>query len=377
MRELAKLKESSLRGKHVLLRLDLNVPIEEGKVLDRFRIDRALPTISLLRKAGAKTIIISHLGRAGDSLLPVARELNRIVDVGFIPTPITEVHRILHELSDGGVVLLENLRKDAGEEKGSSAFAKILAALGDIYVNDAFAVSHRKHASVYALPKLLPHYAGPLFMEEMNNLKKAFAPKHPFVLILGGAKFETKVPVLKKFLRNAAGGADHIVVVGAIAHAFYRAQGLELGKSRIDKGVSAKSYLNGVRGGRIILSPDALVSSGSALEVKLVGELTKNDAIVDIGPKGIEIVRATLKGAKMVLWNGPAGNCEAGYGEGTMAIARAVAKSKAHSIIGGGDTIAAIGKLGNGNNFDFLSTAGGAMLEYLATGTLPGIEALD
>lgn len=373
MKELVKLSPKRLRGVHVLLRLDLNVPIEVGKVVDRFRIDRVLPTIMFLKKMGAKTIILSHLGRSGESLLPVARELNRVTDVGFNPAPIADVKRTLHELADGGAVLLENLRRDAGEENGSASFAKILAGLGDVYVNDAFAVSHRKHASVYALPKLLPHYAGPLFMEEYRNLKKAFSPQKPLVLILGGAKFETKVPVLKRFIRSA----DYIVVVGAIAHAFYRAQGLELGKSRIDAKISAKAYLKEVRNRRIILSPDALVSNGSAVEKKQVHALEKNDSIVDIGPQGLEELRRALKGAKTILWNGPAGNYEAGYGEGTLAIARAVAKSKAYSIVGGGDTIAAIQKTNLSGKFNFLSTAGGAMLEFLADGTLPGIEALD
>ncbi len=372
MKELVNLSPKKLRGAQVLLRLDLNVPIEDGKVLDRFRIDRALPTIAFLKKMGAKTIILSHLGRKGDSLLPVARELNRVTDVGFNPAPMKEVKRTLHELTDGGTVLLENLRRDAGEEEGSTAFAKILAELGTLYVNDAFAVSHRKHASIYTLPKLLPHYAGPLFMEEYRNLKKAFTPHKPFVLILGGAKFETKVPILKRFVRSA----DYIVVVGAIAHAFYRAQGFELGKSRIDTKVSAKAYLKEVRSGRIILSPDALVSNGSAVEVKRVDMLEKNDFIVDSGPQGLEELRKVLKGTKMILWNGPAGNYEEGYGEGTLAIARAVAKSKAHSIVGGGDTVAAIQKTNLSSKFTFLSTAGGAMLDFLANGTLPGIEAL-
>jgi len=373
MRELAKLKEKSLRGKHVLLRLDLNVPIEEGRVIDRFRLDRALPTIAFLRKAGAKTIILSHLGRAGGSLLPVARELNSVIDAGFIPAPLREVHKTLRELGDGGVVLLENLRRDPGEEKGSAAFAKALAALGNIYVNDAFSVSHRKHASVYALPRLLPHYAGPLFVEEVSNLKKAFSPRHPFVLILGGAKFETKVPVLKRFLKIA----DRIVVVGAIAHAFFRAQGCELGKSRIDKSVSAKPFLRAVKDGRIILPSDALVSNGSAVEGKAVTALAKGDTIVDIGPQGIEELRRALKGAKMILWNGPSGNYESGYGGGTVAIARMIARSSAYSIVGGGDTVTAVQKTGLISKFDFVSTGGGAMLSYLATGTLPGIEALD
>lgn len=372
MRELLKLKPKQLKGKRVLLRLDLNVPIVRGRIADRYRIERALPTIHFLKNAGARTIILSHLGRTGDTLKPVAQELNRSFDVGFIPLPIARVHTALRDMQDGGVVLLENLRREKGEEKGSAQFAKQLAALGDLYVNDAFAVSHRKHASVYQLPKLLPHYAGPLLMEEVRELSRAFKPKRPFVLVLGGAKFETKVPVLKRFIHLA----DRILVVGAIAHAFYRALGYELGKSLIDKNISAKSYLPALKSGKIMVPSEVLVSNGSSMEVKKASELTKGDSIVDIGPAGLEEVRRGLKGARMILWNGPSGNYEAGYGEGTLAIARAIAKTKAHSIVGGGDTLAAIQKLGNGHHFSFISTGGGAMLDFLATTTLPGIGAL-
>lgn len=373
MKELLKLKPKSLKGKRVLLRLDLNVPIAGGRIVDRYRIERALPTIHFLRNAGAKTILLSHLGRAGDSLKPVAQELNKSFDIGFIPAPISKVHTLLRDIQEGGVVLLENLRRDKGEEKGSSSFAKQLAALGDIYVNDAFAVSHRTHASVYQLPKLLPHYAGPLFMEEVQELSRAFKPKHPFILVLGGAKFETKVPVLKRFIHLA----DKIYVVGAIAHTFYSALGYELGKSLIDKKVSAKSYLKALKSGKIIVPSDVLVSNGSSVETKKAHELSKVDSIVDSGPVGLEEIRKGLKGARMVLWNGPSGNYEAGYGEGTHAIARMIAKTKAHSIVGGGDTLAAIQKVNNGHGFTFISTGGGAMLDFLANGgTLPGIEAL-
>ncbi len=373
MKELLKLKPKSLKGRRVLLRLDLNVPIVGGRIIDRYRIERALPTIHFLRNAGAKTILLSHLGRAGDSLKPVAQELNKSFDIGFIPAPIAKVPALLREMQEGGVVLLENLRRDVGEEKGSTQFAKHLAALGDIYVNDAFAVSHRRHASVYQLPKLLPHYAGPLLVKEVCELSRVFKPKHPFVLVLGGAKFETKVPVLQRFIHLA----DKIYVVGAIAHAFYRALGLELGKSLIDKKVSAKSYLKALKSGEIIVPMDVLVSNGSSVEIKKAHELLKVDSIVDSGPMGLEEIRKGLKGARMILWNGPSGNYEAGYGEGTHSIARMIAKTKAHSIVGGGDTLAAIHKINTGHGFTFISTGGGAMLDFLASGgTLPGIEAL-
>ena len=277
-------------------------------------------------------------------------------------------------MKEGGVILLENLRRDKREEKGNYQLAKQLAALGDIYVSDAFAVSHRRHASVYQLPKLLPHYAGPLLVEEVRELSRAFKPKRPFVLVLGGAKFETKVPVLKRFIHLA----DRIFVVGAIAHAFYRALGYELGTSLIDKKVSAKSYLPALKNGKIFIPMEVLVSNGSSVEIKKAHELSKVDSIVDIGPTGLEDIKRGLKGARMVLWNGPAGNYEMGYGEGTRAIARMIAKTKAHTIVGGGDTLVAIQKLHNSHGFTFISTGGGAMLEFLGSGgTLPGIEVLD
>jgi len=372
MKELFKLKARQLKGKRVLLRLDLNVPIIKGRIIDRYRIERALPTIHFLKNAGAKISIISHLGRTGDSLKPVAQELNKLFDVGFIPAPLTKVPALLRDMQEGEAVLLENLRRDSGEEKGSRTFAKQLAILGDIYVNDAFAVSHRTHASICQVPKLLPHYAGPLIVEEVRELSRAFKPKRPFVLVLGGAKFETKVPVLKRFIHLA----DKVYVVGAIAHVFYRGLGYELGKSLIDTKVSAKPYLAALKSGKIVVPMDVLVSNGSSVELKKASELLKGDSIVDSGPLGLEEIRKGLKGAHMVLWNGPSGNYEEGYGEGTCAIARMIAKTKAHSIVGGGDTLAAIQKIGNGNKFSFVSTGGGAMLDFLADGTLPGLTAL-
>lgn len=372
MKSLTSIPKAKLKGARVLLRLDLNVPIKNDKVSDFYRIERALPTLHYLAGTGARTIILSHIGRKGESLKPVAHELARAMDVGFFPAPFSRVGDLLKELPEGGTVLLENLRRDDGEEKGSRTFAKQLASFGDMYVNDAFAVSHRKHASVYALPKLLPHYAGPLLLEEVEELSRVFKPKRPFILVLGGAKFETKVPVLKRFIKTA----DRIYLVGAIAHSLYRASGYELGRSLVDTKISARAYLPELSRGKIIVPRDVLVSNGSAVEVKQVDELAPNDTIVDSGPAGIEELRKGLRGARTILWNGPAGNFEGGYGEGTLAIARAIAKSGAYSIVGGGDTIAAIQKLGTKNKISFISTGGGAMLEFLAQGTLPGIDAL-
>lgn len=373
MKSLASLPAKMLKGKRVLVRLDLSVPIVDGRITDSFRLERALPTIKYLRNAGAKTILLSHLGRSGDSLKPVALEFNKLFDVGFIPAPIERVPGLIRDSKEGSIVLLENLRRHRGEEGSSKQFAKQLASLGDLYVNDAFSVCHRAHASVTLLPKLLPHYAGLELVTEVQELSRAFKPKRPFILVLGGAKFETKVPVLKRFIHLA----DRIYIVGALAHAFYRSYGYELGRSLIDKQVSAKNYMSAVKRGKIILPTDALVSNGSSVDIKKVTELSSVDSIVDSGPVSSAALAQGLKGAKMILWNGPAGNFEHGYAEGTLAIARAIAKSRAHSIVGGGDTLSAISKLKNADKYSFISTGGGALLEFLGKGTLPGIEALD
>lgn len=373
IKELSKLSVKNLKGKRVILRLDLNVPIAGGQVTDDYRIKKVLPTIEFLKKAGAKTIVISHLGRKGESLRPVAEYLNRYFNVGFIPTAPEKAANTVRKIGDGEVIMLDNLRKNAGEEKNSLSFAKNLASLGDIYANDAFSVSHRKHASVHALPGLLPCYVGPLFMEEIKNLSLVFRPKRPFILILGGAKFETKLPVLKRFIKIA----DKIYIVGAIAHSFYRVFGYQLGKSLIDKKISAKPFMGAVKKGKIIIPSDATVVNSSAAEVVAADKITKEEIIVDIGNNGLDDIKRGIKSARMILWNGPAGNFEEGFNKGTLSIARAIVKSKAHSIVGGGDTLAAIAKLSNNSkSFGFISTGGGAMLEFLARGTLPGIEAL-
>lgn len=330
----AKLK---LAGKKVILRADFNVPIKNGKVTDDFRIKKTLPTINFLIKKGAKIIIISHLTDGKNkSLAPVAEYLSKQVK--------------------GDVVLLENIRNYPGEEKNDKNFAKKLAKLGDIYVNDAFSASHRNHASIVGVPKYLPSYAGLLFEEEFKNLSHAFKPNHPFLLILGGVKFGNKLGVLEKFSKRA----DKIFIGGALANSFFWEKKIEIGKSVLDKKVNIKKFL---RNPNIVLP----------IDVK-----KKNGAILDIGPLAIKELELLIKNAKFILWNGPMGNFEMkGFEKGTVAVAKAVAKSKAKSVIGGGDTIAAIDKAKIPlSKFSFISTAGGAMLEFLAKGSLPGIRAL-
>lgn len=319
------------------MRADFNVPIEKGKILDDFDIRKTLPTINLLKKKKAKILIISHLteGKA-KTLRPVAKYLK----IDFAPAVLgRKVEQKITKMKPGDVLMLENLRTDKREKNNDKNFAKQLSQLGDIFVNEAFGVSHRKHASIVGLPKYLPSYMGLLFEEELKNLQHAFKPKHPFFLILGGIKFKTKLGVLQRFIKIA----DKIFIGGALANNFFR----------------FKKYLNNPK---IIL----------AVDVK-----RKNGVILDCGPKTIKMLSKIIRESKFILWNGPLGDYkQKGFEKGTIEIAKAIAKSKAKSIIGGGDTVAAIDKLGILNKFSFVSTAGGAMLEFLAKGTLPGIEAL-
>ncbi|NOY35421.1 MAG: phosphoglycerate kinase [bacterium] len=349
-------KNINVKGKKVLLRVDFNVPIKNGKVADDFRIKRTIPTINLLKKKGARIILISHLtdGRAS-TLRPVAKFLK----IDFIPKTLGgEVEEYVSKMKNGGIVLLENLRSDKREEKNGAAFAKELAKLGDIFVNDAFSASHRKHASIVGVPKHIPAFAGLLFLDELKNLQAAFNPKHPFLLVLGGVKFGVKLGVLKKFVKIA----DKIFVGGALANNFFREQGLDIGKSIFDGKTDIKKYLN---------NPKVTIP----VDIK-----EKGGAILDCGPNTIKMLKEIVNRSKFVLWNGPLGNFEKKeFAKGTEELAKIIAGSPAMSIIGGGDTIAAARKINGGalmKKFSFVSTAGGAMLEFLSQGTLPGIEAL-
>lgn len=354
MTNLPSIKNIKPKGKFVLVRVDFNVPMEKGKVMDDFRIKRTLPTIEFLRRKGAKIILISHLtdGRA-KSLRPVAKYLK----INFISSVLGKnVEQKISKMRDGEVLLLENLRTEKGEEKNDKNFAKKLARIGDIYINDAFSASHREHASIVGLPKYLPSYVGFLFEEEFKNLKAALKPSHPFLFILGGVKFGTKLPVLEKFVKIA----DKIFVGGALANNFFWAEKVDIGGSVLDKNIDIKKFL---RNPKIVLP----------IDVK-----KKNSVILDIGHLAIKELSLLIKKSKFILWNGPLGSFkEKGFGKGTEAAARLISQSGAKSIIGGGDTTSAVKKAGIPlKRFSFVSTAGGAMLEFLAKGTLPGIEAL-
>jgi phosphoglycerate kinase len=364
----------ALLGKHVLLRLDLNVPIENGKVRDGYRIEQSLPTLNFLRESGARTIILSHIGKgkAGDTLLPVSEYLNNKFPVTFLPSLMsTQNKEIIGHMLDGDVIMLENLRHNEGEEKNDPEFVSYLADLGEVYVNDAFSVSHRAHASVVGLASRLPHYAGLLLAEEVRQLARAFEPERPFLFILGGAKISTKIPLLKKFLNSA----DRVFVGGAIANNFFKVAGHEIGKSVFDKDEldGLAEYLTHER---LILPVDVVVKNDAGSQVKSVSAVTADEMIVDVGPETIHRLQSIIGDARTVVWNGPLGYYEAGFTEGTRELLGMIAGSGATSIIGGGDTVALIDEMGAFKKFSFVSTGGGAMLDFLSSETLPGIEAL-
>ncbi|MEK7504776.1 MAG: phosphoglycerate kinase [Patescibacteria group bacterium] len=362
------LTAADLRGKKVLVRVDLNLPLQDGEVSDDFRFQKTLPLLQFLLKQEAKIILLSHLGGAAGSLLPVSRWLQKFLPHVFVES--FDAVAVERGLAEKPVVLLENLRRDRGEENNLSEFAERLAKFGDLYINEAFSVSHRAHASVAALPKLLPHYVGPRFKQEYEQLSKAFTPEHPFIFILGGAKFTTKVPVLKKFMYLA----DQIFIHGALANAFFKELGYQTGTSLVDEQSDlARQFL---KFEKIILPVDVRVRRGTEVSIKKPDELNKEDEIIDVGVDSLEQLGEAVATAKFVLWNGPVGRFEFGFKGGTDAVAKMVAEAEAYSIIGGGDTLAAIRDLNLLDKFDFISTAGGAMLDFLAEGTLPGIEAL-
>jgi phosphoglycerate kinase len=373
MHEIDSIREiKNLKGKRVLLRLDLNVPIEDGVILNDFRIKKSLPTINFLKEGGAKTIIITHLwGDESKTLKPVYERLSEDIKLHFIESNIgEESRRAVEEMEDGEIILLENLRLGVGEKENDRDFAKELSLLGDIYVNDAFSVSHRKHASVVSLPKLLPSYSGFLFEEEINNLSKALAPPKPFLFILGGAKFETKIPLIIKYLDRA----DYVYTAGALANDFFKAKGFEIGKSKWSgENYDVEKYLDREN---LYLPKDVTVQNDGEISVKKPSDVEADDKILDVGLESIADLKNLIKESEFILWNGPLGDYENGFRDGTIDLAKAIAESSSHSIIGGGDTFAVISKLNLEDKFDFISTAGGALLEFLYSGTLPGIEAL-
>lgn len=362
-----------LRGVRVLVRSSLNVPVRDGKVQNEFRLRRALPTLQFLQKAGARTVLVGHIGRKPEETLkPVCDALSKYLPItwhaGVIDEHIKEATDTLH---DGDVLMLENLRQDEREKANDASFGQLLASLADIYVNDAFSASHREHASIVGVPQHIPGYAGITFLEECTELQKAEDPQSPSLFILGGAKFQTKMPLIEKYL----GIYDKVFIGGALANDVWKARGLEVGRSV----VSDMELNNTFEGDEQVLLPVdvTVVDDNERARVTTPDDVQENEIIYDAGPDTIKMMQPLIRDAKAILWNGPFGYFEGGFAEYTKQCAELIARSGAHSIVGGGDTIASIETLGLHDDFGFVSTAGGAMLMFLETGTLPGIEALQ
>ncbi len=368
-----------LKGKRVMVRVDYNVPIDGGKILDDLRIRVSLPTIEYLRSEGARVVLISHIEtKENPTLLPVAEKLNEHFPVVFIKNFTDEEGAVATAaMEDGDVILFENLRSNPGEKANDPKFSEILADYADIYVNDAFPVSHRPHASIIGLPAILPHYAGFQLMKEVENLSVFFNPAHPFIFVLGGAKFETKLPLIEKFSNSA----DYIFVGGALMNDVFALKGYEVGKSLVSDATSndeaIKSSLKNILADqRIIIPNDVVVNGPEGKRVCDVKNVGKEEMIVDVGPASIDSFADKIKSAKFILWNGPMGLYEKGFKDQTIKFANLITGSNAQSAVGGGDTVAAIESLHVDNPHVFISSGGGAMLEFLQEETLVGIDAL-
>jgi len=374
-------KVKKIAGKRVILRADFNVPMEDGEIKDDFKIVTGLETIRYLLRYKCKLIIISHLGRPGGkikkglSLKPIAKKLERYLGKKIIF--INEINgfkagNAVSKMKAGDIVMLENVRFKKDEITNSKKFAQQLANLGEIYVNDAFAADHRKHASLAAIQNLMPAYAGFVLTKEITNLDRILKPKKPLVVILGGAKIATKLKLIKKFKQAAK-----ILIGGALANNFLKAHNFEIGKSLYDK--KSLSTAKRLKQANLILPIDVIVSQTNSkinIAVKKINAIDKKDIILDIGPETMRLYAKFIKQANTLIWNGPMGMFEWDkFKQGTMVIARLVASrssGKAFGVVGGGETIAAL-KMANMSEYvDWISTGGGAMLTYLGGEKLPG-----
>jgi len=385
-------RDLDLQGERVFCRVDFNVPLAGGKVGDDTRIRATLPTLRLLAERGARTVLASHLGRPGGkpnpslSLAPVAEHAERLLErpVAFSPECVGEkAEEASRALAPGGFLLLENLRFHKEEEANDRDFSSALTRLGDVYVNDAFGTAHRAHASTVGVPSLLKPAASGLLMDaELEYLGKVLEhPESPFVAILGGAKVSDKIELIENLLPRV----DVFLVGGAMAYTFLKAFLKPVGKSLVeeDRVTLAKALVQKARAaGRDFLFPvDHVVNVGGkddAYRTTEGIEIVGDEAGVDIGPKTAETFAARIRSARMVLWNGPLGRFEVeAFSSGTRRVAEAVAASSATSIVGGGDTAAAVEKFGLAERMTHVSTGGGAALEFLSGLALPGVEILD
>jgi phosphoglycerate kinase len=386
--------ETNLNQKKVLLRLDLNVPLDNGKITDTTRIDKILPTINFLLKNEAKIIILSHVGRPKGkvvselSLKPICEDLKNKLNqnIKLITKNIKEIKSTdLFNEHDEKIVILENLRFYEEEEKNDNGFAKHLASLADIYVNDAFSCSHRAHASIFEITKFIPSYAGLQLNLEIDALTKITSEiQRPITCIIGGSKISSKINIIKNLIAKF----DNIIIVGGMANNILRYKGYEIGKSiqedNCDKIIEEIFFLSKKENCKIIYPEDVAVGKnldGSA-KIKELNNVSREELILDIGPKTIKAINSLIEESSTILWNGPAGYFEnSNFAKGSLEIAKKIIeKNKSntiYSVAGGGDTVSLLNSIGAINNFNFVSTAGGAFLEYLEGKELPGIKALN
>lgn len=376
------MKYNNIKNKVVLVRLDLNVPIENGKIVDEYRIISTYQTIDTLLKNKNKVIITSHLGEDGESLEPVHKYLNKkYKDLLFIKSTdqkeikliVNDKLSLINKKSKTNLIMLENLRCFEGEKLNSAAFAKFLASLADVYVYDAFAVAHRKHASVVSVARYLPHCVGPLITNELKGLAPTQKINNKTLFILGGAKISTKLPLIDKYLEKGA----TVFVGGAMAHNIMLSQGISIGASLYDKDINNKTLAKkaAFKTNRLYIPYDYITSQN---KIGNTSQKLTNQAIYDLGPETFSMIKKLIESHKTIIVNGPLGLYEKGYDKGSVAILRYLAsdKCKAKTIIaGGGDTVTLIEKVKLNKRFSFVSTGGGAMLYYMEKGELPGIVA--
>jgi phosphoglycerate kinase len=386
--------ETNLNQKKILLRLDLNVPLDNGKITDTTRIDKILPTINFLLKSEAKIIILSHVGRPKGkivkelSLKPICEDLKNKLNqkIRLVSKNIKEIKSTdLFNEQDEKIVILENLRFYEEEEKNDNSFAKHLASLADIYVNDAFSCSHRAHASIFEITKFIPSYTGLQLNLEIDALTKiTFEIKKPITCIIGGSKISSKINIIKNLITKF----DNIIIVGGMANNILKYKKYEIGKSiqedNCDKIIEEIFSLSKKENCKIIYPEDVTVGKsleGSA-ETKELNNISKDELILDIGPKTIKAINLLIEESSTILWNGPAGYFEnPNFAKGSIEIAKKIVEKNKnntiYSVVGGGDTVSFLNNIGASENFNFVSTAGGAFLEYLEGKELPGIKALN
>ena len=382
-------KDIDLKGKRVLMRVDFNVPMEGGKVTDDKRIKAALPTIKYVLDQGASILLMSHRGRPKGGPDPEF-SLKAAADVlaGLLGKPVTmapdcigpEVEAIAAAMKPGDVVMLENTRFHAGEEKNDLELAKKMAALGDVYVNDAFGSAHRAHSSTEGVARFLPAVSGFLMEQELEYLGRAVSnPEHPYIAILGGAKISDKILVVETLLSKC----DRLIVGGGMANTFLAAKGLNMQDSLVESSsLDIARNIMAKAGDKLVLPVDAVSADKFEAEAQSqvvdVDKLPAGWRMLDVGPKTLELYKKTLAGAKLIVWNGPVGVFEfPKFADGTFALARMLAESGATTVIGGGDSASAVKKAGVAKQMTHVSTGGGASLEFLEGKELPGVAALN